>query len=143
MTRKHHIHHVGRIGRLLLALLLLACGLAPAAYADDEKGGPAYLKLDPVDFSVLSDDGRLKIQVSIQLALELEPGLTEATMRAYQPKIEDKILPILDTLWESEAPNAPVSVQQIKQVLTPAIIDVTGKDKILEVLVLDVREVRG
>lgn len=122
----------------------MACGilLAAKARAAQPSIGPDYLRLTPIAFSVIGQDNKVDLEVSIALALELKPGVTESMVSPYEPKIQDQILVALSDLWESHPLNVNVLTTEIKRKLMPVIANVTGSDKVAQVLILGIGEKR-
>jgi hypothetical protein len=136
----------GKAHRLFLAvvtvLLLCAVALVSRARAAEPNIGPNYLRLTPIAFSVIGDDNKVDLQVSIVLALELKPGITEAMVQPFEPKIQDKALVALTDLWESQPLAVTVETSQIKRMLLSVISGVTGDDKVQQILILGLGEIR-
>jgi hypothetical protein len=145
MTDRAHLRH-GKIRRLFRAagatLVVGATILGSTAQAAAPTIGPNYLRLTPIAFSVIGDDNKIDLEVSIVLALELKPGVTEAMVSPFQPKIQDQALVTLTDLWEAHALNVTVLTTQIKGALLPVISGVAGKDKVEQVLILGIGERR-
>jgi hypothetical protein len=133
----------GWLRRLCVAVLWTAIlSLARPAGAAEQSIGPTYLRLTPISFSVIGDDNKIDFTVDVILALELKPGVTEAMLSPYQPKIQDQALIALTDLWESRPMSAIVPTTQIKQTLLPIIVGIAGKDKVEQVLILGLGERR-
>jgi len=88
---------------LVVMMVLMACGilLAAKARAAQPSIGPDYLRLTPIAFSVIGQDNKVDLEVSIALALELKPGITESMVSPYEHKIQDQILVALSDLCRS------------------------------------------
>lgn len=134
-----------RSGRLRLMAVFVAIVSASASIAGEnipsgEPGGPAYVRMPPIAFSVIGPSNRIDKEVSITLALELEEGKNEQMLEAYRRTLMDSFLVTLTTLYEDENPDGNVDTEQLKDRLLKAADQVTGPGLIHAVLVISLGE---
>src|SRR5579859_1871240 len=98
---------------LALCCLSLAClMIAPAARAADSHavtmpGGPVYVRLKPIAFSVIGPDDRIDKEVSVLLDLELEQNKTEPMLDPFKRKMMDAFLLALNEAYSERKPGDP------------------------------------
>jgi hypothetical protein len=127
---------------MLVAVALLAAlpAIAGENIPSGEPGGPAYVRMPPIAFSVIGPSNRIDKEVSITLALELEPGKTEQNLEAFRRLLMDSFLVTLTTLYEDENPDGNVDTDELKDRLLKASNQVTGPGMVHEVLVISLGE---
>jgi len=135
---------VYRLG-LALGLALLLAGLASRVGAAENHpagvpGGPAYVRLPPISFSVIGPANRIDKEVSISIDLELEKDKTEQMFEPYRRNILDAFLVTLTSLYEDENPDGNVDTDQLKERLLESATEVTGKGFVHTVLLISVGE---
>ncbi|MEI9982646.1 MAG: hypothetical protein WDN69_05205 [Aliidongia sp.] len=96
----------------LCCLSLCWLGLPLAAQAADSHattmpGGPVYVRLKPISFSVIGADNRIDKEVSILLDLELEPEKTEPMLDPFKRKMMDAFLVELNEAYTEHKPDDP------------------------------------
>jgi hypothetical protein len=129
-------------------LLLLACCLIPTLPAGAAEkvattlpGGPVFVRLKPISFSVIGADNKLQKQVSIQLDLELEPDKAEPALDPYRRKMLDAFLVALDELYSDRKPDdPPVDGDELKGKLLDIATGITGPGLIHGVLIMAIGE---
>jgi flagellar basal body-associated protein FliL len=130
--------------RLLLPLLLALASAGPALAAETHPGGvpggPVYVRLPPISFSVIGPSNRIDKEVSISIDLELEKDKTEQMFEPYRRNLQDAFLVTLTSLYEDDNPDGNVDTDQLKHRLLEAASDVTGAGFVHSVLLISVGE---
>ena len=127
-----------------LGLALLAAPLAARAadsHATTMPGGPVYVRLKPISFSVIGPDNRISQEVSIQLDLELEPEKAEPLLDPYKRKMMDAFLVTLNEIYTEHKPgDPPVGGDELKDKLMKVITDIAGPGIVHGVLIMSIGE---
>jgi flagellar basal body-associated protein FliL len=132
--------------RLTLALCLSLLVLSPAAHAADSHattmpGGPVYVRLKPISFSVIGPDNRIAQEVSVQLDLELEPEKNEQMLDPYKRKMMDAFLVALNEIYTEHKPgDPPVGGDDLKDKLLKVVTDIAGPGIVHGVLIMSIGE---
>jgi flagellar basal body-associated protein FliL len=131
--------------RQLVLASLAGMMLAPGAHAAETHpggvpGGPVYVRLPPIAFSVIGPSNRIDKEVSMSVDLELEEGKTEQEFEPYRRNLLDSFLVTLTSLYEDENPDETVDSDQMKDRLLEAATAVTGKGFVHSVLLISVGE---
>jgi flagellar basal body-associated protein FliL len=138
----------GRWRRILAAVLLvLLCGAADRAMAAEsgeksQKGGgegavegPTYVRLPPIVLPVF-EGNRITRRAGIVLALELEPGKTEAELEPKRRQLYDAYISDLYALYDEESGTGRViDAVRIKQRLQSTTDRILGPGFVHEVLI--------
>ena len=130
----------------LYCLFLCSLSLEPVARAADSHattmpGGPVYVRLKPISFSVIGADDRVDKEVSILLDLELEQSKTEPMLDPYKRKMMDAFLVALNEIYTEHKPgDPPVAGDLLKDKLLQVATDITGPGLIHEVLIMSIGE---
>jgi len=125
---------------VFVAIVSASASIAGENIPSGEPGGPAYVRMPPIAFSVIGPSNRIDKEVSITLALELEEGKNEQMLEAYRRTLMDSFLVTLTTLYEDENPDGNVDTEQLKDRLLKAADQVTGPGLIHAVLVISLGE---
>ena len=98
---------IGLTGMLLSSVLLLSGSALAAEHAEKKpaKGagaveGPAFVKLAPIVLPIFNSENKVVRQVGLVLALELEPGKTEADLEPNQRRLRDAFITALYALYD-------------------------------------------
>jgi len=128
----------------LLSLTLLALpAIAQAAesHAVTMPGGPVYVRLRPISFSVIGPDNKIDKEVSILLDLELEADKTEPQLEPYKRQVMDAFLVTLNEAYTEQKPDdPPVGGDGLKAKLLKVATDITGPGLIHQVLIMSIGE---
>jgi hypothetical protein len=129
---------------MLLPSVLLPSGSALAAEqaakkpAKEEGGikGPTFVRMAPIVLPIFNKENKVTRQAGLVLALELEPGKTEADLEPNQRKLRDAFITDLYTLYD-QAGNAEhvIDVALIKQRLQETSDRVLGAGFVHSVLI--------
>lgn len=127
---------------LPFALLTLpAVAEAAESHAVTMPGGPTYVRLRPISFSVIGADNRINKEVSILLDLELEQDKTEPQFEPYKRQVMDAFLIALNEAYTEQKPDdPPVGGDELKAKLLKAASDITGPGVIHQVLIMSIGE---
>ena len=117
-----------------------APALAAEGYAAGAPGGPAYVRMSPIAFSVIGPSNRIDKEVSVTVALELEQGKTEQMFEVYRRSVIDAFLVTLTAIYEDEHPDDPVDSDDLKQRLLDTANQVAGKGLVHSVLLISLGE---
>ena len=82
-----------------LGLLPVSRGQAAESHATAMPGGPNYVRLKAIAFSVIGPTNKIDKEVSILLDLEMEPDKTEAMFDPYRRKMMDAFLLALNEIY--------------------------------------------
>jgi flagellar basal body-associated protein FliL len=127
---------------LFFALFTLpAIAQAAESHAVTMPGGPVYVRLRPISFSVIGADNKIDKEVSILLDLELEPDKTEPQFEPYKRQVMDAFLITLNEAYTEQKPDdPPVGGDDLKAKLLKAATDITGSGIIHQVLIMSIGE---
>jgi hypothetical protein len=123
-------------------LLLGGAGVAAAAEAP-QKGqtgegaveGPTYVRMPPIVLPVFVGN-RIARRAGVVLALELEPGKTEAEMEPKRRKLYDAFITDLYALYDQEGgDDRVIDAERIKQRLQETSDRILGAGFVHEVLI--------
>jgi len=99
-----------RVSRLVIGLtgmLLLSGSAAAAEHAEKRPAkaegtveGPTFVKLAPIVLPIFNSQNKVTRQAGLVLALELEPGKTEAELEPNQRKLRDAFITDLYALYD-------------------------------------------
>jgi hypothetical protein len=136
------------MNRLCLLLLITFLGLLPApqgwaaeSHATTTPGGPNYVRLKAIAFSVIGPTNKIDKEVSIMLDLELEPQKTEAMIDPYRRKMMDAFLVALNEIYTGRKPDdPPVGGDELKDRLLQVATDILGPGLIHGVLIMAIGE---
>ena len=127
-----------------LGLCVLSAPLAARgadSHATTMPGGPIFVRLKPISFSVIGPDNRIAQEVSIQLDLELEPEKTETMLDPYKRKMMDAFLVTLNEIYTEHKPgDPPVGGDELKDKLMKVITDIAGPGIVHGVLIMSIGE---
>jgi len=126
-------------------LLVLLCGVADCAMAAESgqkpgnaEGviqGPAYVRLPPIVLPVF-EGNKITRRAGIVLALELEPGKTEAQLEPKRRQLYDAYISDLYALYDEESGTGRViDAVRIKQRLQSTTDRILGPGFVHEVLI--------
>jgi flagellar FliL protein len=126
-------------------LLVLLCGVADRAMAAEsgQKSGnaegviqgPAYVRLPPIVLPVF-EGNKITRRAGIVLALELEPGKTEAELEPKRRQLYDAYISDLYALYDQESGTGRViDAVRIKQRLQSTTDRILGPGFVHEVLI--------
>jgi flagellar FliL protein len=123
-------------------LLVLLCGVADHAIAAEKSGnaegviqGPAYVRLPPIVLPVF-EGNKITRRAGIVLALELEPGRTEAELEPKRRQLYDAYISDLYALYDQESGTGRViDAVRIKQRLQSTSDRILGPGFVHEVLI--------
>jgi flagellar FliL protein len=135
---------MNRIG-LLFVLVCLSLLPAPVwaaeGHATTMPGGPVYVRLKPISFSVIGRDNKVTKEVSIALDLELEANKTESMLDPYRRKMMDAFLVTLNEIYtEQKLDDPPVGGDVLKDKLLEVATDIVGPGIIHGVLIMSIGE---
>jgi hypothetical protein len=127
-----------------LSLCLLGLPLAVQAadsHATTMPGGPVYVRLKPIAFSVIGPDNQIDKEVSILLDLELEPDKTEPLLDPFKRKMMDAFLVELNEAYTVHTPDdPPVGGDALKDKLLEVATGIAGPGLIHGVLIMSIGE---
>ena len=114
---------------------------AADSHATTMPGGPVYVRLKPISFSVIGPDNRIAQEVSIQLDLEMEPEKTEPLLDPYKRKMMDAFLVTLNEAYTEHKPgDPPVGGDELKDKLMKVVTDIAGPGLVHGVLIMSIGE---
>jgi hypothetical protein len=128
---------------LFVLCLALAFGQSAAAegHAGSMPGGPVYVRLKSLSFSVIGPDNKIDKEVSILLDLELEPNKLEPMLDPFRRKMLDAFLVTLNEIYSERKPgDPPVGGEELKDRLMKAAEEITGPGFIHDVLIMSIGE---
>jgi nucleoside-specific outer membrane channel protein Tsx len=135
---------MNRIRTLLLAAGLSVAFSSPMSAKAAEgaaNAGPSYVRLRPISFSVIGATNKVDKEVSIMLALELEPGKDETAFDQFRRKVLDAFLITLNEIYEDrKSDDSPIAGEVLKDRLLEVANDVTGPGLIHSVLIMSLGE---
>ena len=127
-----------------LGLCVLAAPLVARAadsHATTMPGGPIFVRLKPISFSVIGPDNRIAQEVSVQLDLELEPDKNELMLDPYKRKMMDAFLVTLNEIYTEHKPgDPPVGGDDLKDKLLKVVTDLVGPGIVHGVLIMSIGE---
>ncbi len=132
--------------RALLCALGLGLALAPPAFAADSHavtmpGGPVYVRLKPISFSVIGPDNKIDKEVSVLLDFEMEQDKNEGMLDPYKRKIMDAFLVTLNEIYsERKLDDPPIDGEELKSRLLDVATGITGPGLIHGVLIMSIGE---
>jgi hypothetical protein len=98
---------IGLTGMLLPSVFLLNGPAFAAEHAEKKPAkkegaveGPAFVKMAPIVLPVFNSENKVVRQAGLVLALELEPGKTEADLEPNQRKLRDAFITDLYALFD-------------------------------------------
>jgi hypothetical protein len=104
-------------------------------------GGPVYVRLKPISFSVIGPDNKVNKEVSVSLDLELEESKTEPMLDPYRRKMMDAFLVTLNELYTDRKPDdPPVAGDVLKDRLLEVATAIVGPGVVHEVLIMSIGE---
>ena|SRR5271168_5173099 len=131
--------------RILLVFCCLSLALAPRVEAGEghsaATGGPTYVRLKPISFSVIGEDNKIDKEVSIMLDLELEQDKTEAMLDPYKRRLLDAFLVMLNQIYaEHQRGDPPVGGEEIKARLLETTTGIVGPGIVHGILIMSIGE---
>jgi hypothetical protein len=124
-----------------VSLLPVPHGQAAESHATTMPGGPNYVRLKAIAFSVIGPTNKIDKEVSIMLDLELEPQKTEAMIDPFRRKMMDAFLVALNEIYTERKPDdPPVGGDELKDRLLQVATDITGPGLIHGVLIMSIGE---
>ncbi len=128
---------------LLAAVLLVLTGFAaaPASAGEGAAGGPIYVRLRPISFSVIGQTNRIDKEVSLMIDLELEDGKTEPMFDPFRRQVMDNFLVALSEVYDEQKPgDPPVAGEAIKDKLLDVVTQIAGPGLVHSVLIISIGE---